>query len=90
MKPKTEFYTTTSAGEEALIVVKTVPYPIGPVLTLLRRGVDGRMMGGLQMPLSDLENELQDELCGSLYKEPMAEQKKLVGKVPAEMNAYFN
>ena len=90
MEIKTEFYTTTPAGEEALIVVKTVQYPVGPALTLLRRGVDGRMTGGLQMLLSDLENELEDELCGSLYREPVAAQKKLVGKVPAEMNAYFN
>lgn len=90
MKPKQEFYTTDDAGREVgLIVVKTVKYPVGETVTLLRRGPDGRMVGGSQMMVADLRSELEDELCGTITATPTAEQKALVGKLPPEMNPYF-
>lgn len=91
MKPKQEFYTTDDAGREVgLIVVKMVKYPAGETVTLLRRGPDGRMTGGLQMMVDHLREEMEDELCGTITTTPVAEQRALVGKLSPEMNAYFN
>lgn len=91
LKPKQEFYTADTDGKEHGLVVACVKdYPLGPCVTLLRRMPDGKMGMGLQLPVADLQAELEDDLCGRFWDTPTAEQKKLVGKIPAEMNAYFN
>lgn len=86
LTPKQEFYTK----DLALIVVKLVAYPAGQAVTFLKRGPDGKMAGGFQMLVSELEKELADDLCGEISTEPSGKQQGLVGKIPAEMNAYFN
>lgn len=90
LKPKQEFYTADKDGKEiGLVVVKVIDYPDGPCVTMLKRTAEGRMSPGFQLPVAYLQTELEDDLCGRFWETPMAEQKKLVGKLPAEMNAYF-
>lgn len=89
MKPRDEFYRDDMMGEEAVIVVKIVPYPKGDAATVVVRGPKGEYLGAKQIMVSELEEEL-DELCGTLTRKPAAEQQAMVGKLSKEMQAFFN